>query len=232
MLLLIVLVTLAASVVLAGLKLRSRLKGVNVSTVSGAVLTAVCFVRYLTYGVALAFVIAFTMKLISGEPQGLLTHVFTVDFDSSNYSISDVNGDNTGAQILEMRGNVQVFGTNSTLIALELFAFISILSLSHLALTYGESVLEALYKRQPFTQTTAQDTRRLSVSILALWGAWCIYQTLMSLYLESTLVVEGVQLGLINIADLTGLFVAGIVYVLSEAFQIGYELKQDQELTV
>ena len=231
----LVLIPALGVLIYGGFRLRNVLKGVKLGTVSGASVVFVGFTRYMVYAGFVAILLFFTLSFLFSDapPPPILQHAFEIQFNDLVYSISDIGGAASEVALVKnLRGNVNVVGLDWVISMLCFIAFSIILVLLHFILLYAEQVLRSLGMRQPFTEENAIYTKRISLYMLCLWFTYTLYQVVMTIYLQSILELEGVQLQMINISILESLFIIGLVYLLSEVFRVGYELKQDQSFTV
>lgn len=232
-----ILVLLSALCVLiyGALRLRNILEGVKLGTVSGALIVVVGFTRYMIYAGVLAIFLFFTLSLIftDAPPPPLLQHPFKIQISNVAYSISDIQGGTSEVALLrDLTGNVNIVGIDWVILTICLIAFSIIVVLLHWILSYAEQVLRSVGLRKPFTAENTFYTKKIALFMLCLWLTYSLYQVAMSIYLQSKLQLEGVELEMISISIVGSLFVIGLVYLLSEVFRVGYELQQDQSYTV
>lgn len=224
------------SIVLFGLyRLKHVLKDIKLGSISSVLIAMVSTLRFMSYAGVVAITLFFAFSLISTDAPRppLLQHSFKIELQNPAYSISDISGLTTAnASIKDLSGNVNIVGNDWIVSTLVLLAVSTILLLLHWILLYAERVLRSIALRMPFTEENAICTKKISFLIIGLWISYTIYQVAMTTYLQSKLAIEGVQLELVNISIFESLFIAGLVYLLAEVFRVGYELSQDQSLTV
>jgi hypothetical protein len=230
-----VLLSALCVLVYGALRLRNILEGVKLGTVSGALVVVVGFTRYMVYAGILGIFLFFILSLLftDAPPPPLLQHAFKIQISNMAYGISDIQDRASEVALLyDLTGNVNVVGIDWVISTIFLIAFTIIVPLLHWILSYAEQVLRSIGLRKPFTPENTVYTKKIALFMLCLWFTYSLYQVAMSIYLQSKLQLEGIELEMINISVVDSLFVIGLVYLLSEIFRVGYELQQEQSFTV
>ena len=224
-----------AIIIYGGFRLRGVIRDISINTIPGALLIVVAFTRYMVYagvvGITLMVLLSFLSADLPKPP--IYQHPFKVEINEPTFRISDIHGAPSSiATIRDMTGNVNVVGSDTIVSGLLVVSFAIILFLLHWVLVYSEQVLRSLCDRKPFTELNAVLTRRIAGSLFGIWFVYSLYQVAMTSYLRGKLEIEGVELAMVSLGTIEALFIVGLVYVIAEVFRVGYELKQDQSLTV
>ena len=99
-------------------------------------------------------------------------------------------------------------------------------------LRHAETVLRSLYNRTPFVTGNDVLCKQLALYGIAISVTIYIGKIVLGVYLSQSFTIEGVQLSAQGISLLRPIVVAGVLFVMSEVFRIGRELKEENELTV
>ncbi len=223
-----------ATFLYGGWRLIGDLRMVNLMSIRGALFGFVCLCRYLVYASGLVVIIVvFVITFIPDSNRSLsLDHAFKIELNEDVYAISSPLVSREPSTLQSLRGSVELTRTPDALILVVGVIFSALLVVLHQLFSHGEKVLLSLYQRVPFTKDNAEHTRRIAVLILAAWFIYYAYMLCMTLYLQPRLETEGFTLSLIELPWISAVFTSGIVFVLSEVFKVGFELKEEQDYTV
>jgi len=89
-------------------------------------------------------------------------------------------------------------------------------------------LLSKLKLQTPFSMEVEKKLERIAVLLLAVWIVSSIFWKLYLYYLTQA---TGIQLATKNIGD-EYLFMAGIIYIISQVFKRGIEIQEENDLTV
>ena len=160
-------------------------------------------------------------------------HQFSIQFEHNEFPITNLTQGDIGlTTITHITGNVH-FGQLPNLAYLILFIGIGLwLFFAYQFLRHAETVLRSLYDRTPFAK--GNDVLAKKLALLSLGMALTIYvgKILLAWCLSQSFEIEGVSLEPLGIDLLRPFVIAGVLFVMSEVFRVGQELKEENELTV
>lgn len=211
--------------------------GIKLLTVPGALMGCIGLSQLLLYTAAIFPVVLLLQFLAvtmdqTREPLSF-THSFVLELQSPAVQISDVYGQLPAAsEINKLTAQVDINGSNLITTGLLGLAYLILWGLLYLILSNAKQVLRSLYDRTPFVKENPNRLRVIAACWISAWLVYSAYIFVMTIYLQSQLTTQGAQLRIIDIPFLTPLFVGGLLLVLSEVFRVGYELKEENALTV
>jgi hypothetical protein len=221
--------------VFGGIAARRQLKGVDLKSVSGALLATVILAKYLVY-TAFVFPVVIVLGYTLGKPGSTKISVpFKIGFEPSNYQFQirglDANRFSS-AELSDLTGTLTVANPDwITITVLTLGITVGVVILSKL-LKNAEQVLRSLYEKLPFQQENSKLLRGMAWYGIGLWFCYIGINLLLAIYVKNNLVVQNIALTTIDIKIIQPLFLCGLLFVLAEVFRIGFEVKQENELTV
>ncbi len=224
-------------VIYGGLVARRTISGVNLLTIPGALIGCVGFFQFVLYGLAIVpimFVLLFvTINQDESHIAFNFSHSFNLSLSESELQISDLEKYSTDAsEVTQLLAQVDVAGTNLTTTILLVCVSVILWILSYFILNNARAVLRSLYDRTPFVLENPQRLRRIAGYWIGMWIVYSGYVIAMTSYLQSQLDIVGGTLHLIELPFATPLIVAGLLVVMAEVFRIGFELKEENALTV
>lgn len=222
---LLILVLLA----IAGLFKSSNLKGIEFNTVPGALVGVVVLMRYLTYTAVAAPVVAISNYIMDSNPDsGIISVPFRVIFDNA---VIDISGMGT-SEIRGLVGNLEVGQPDAVTLSVYVLFVLGLIALIHFITVKAQRVFTTLYHRKPFDEHNATLIKQIAILSFSIWALSVMFKFFMTAYLQSHLTIEGARLFFSGFNVIGPFFLFGIIFVLSEVFRVGYELKQENELTV
>lgn len=224
-------------VIVGGLVARGTITGVKLTTAPGALLglVGICqFLLYLFSVVPIAILLFyFTIPEDDQHRAFSFDHSFRLELPVTNLQISDVRGFSADAtQITNLQADMSIAGSDAVVTALLVTMTVSLWMLVFLFLKSAKLVMRSLYDRTPFVAENPRRLRQMASLTLAIWLVYAVYAVAMTLYLQSVLEVSNGRLLPAELPVLAPLVIAGLFVVLAEVFRVGFELKQENALTV
>ncbi|MEQ8315582.1 MAG: DUF2975 domain-containing protein [Gammaproteobacteria bacterium] len=232
--LLVIPLIILVSLIYGGWRFIQEIKPIKVMSIHGALFAFVVLSRYLVYACGVVIVILLYTVIFVPESNRSLSfgHKFNLELDEDSYTIVRTDTNEADITLQSVTGTVDMADASGPFLIMIAVLGTLFLVLLHQLLCHAEPVLLSLYRRVPFTRNNADHTRRASMLILVLWFLYYAYMVGMTLFFIPRLETTGLEISMVELPFLSALFTAGIVFVLSEVFRVGFELKEEQEFTV
>ena len=221
---------------IGGYHLSRTLRGIDLKNVAGALVAIVVIARFLVY-TSIAYPIAVIMNVLFQNRVQTSSNWIPVPVNlqmtDANYAITSVNEAYfNNVQLSKLTGNLN-FGNPDWMFALlTTIGVVVFITLTHYMLRNAQDVLKTLYDKTPFSADNSSRLKKIAVLGLAFWAMRICYNFALTTYLQHQLSVEGVELSMTTVRFIGPVFVCGLIFVLAEVFRIGFELKEENELTV
>ena len=228
---------LGITLTLFGKRLAAQLKSIDLRSVTGALLGLATVARYALF-LLLAVPVMFVVHYIEWrEPpnpsERWFQHVFSLEFENNTYQLnSDVIDDSGLTTITDITGSVH-FGQIPGMTYVILFIIGAVwFYLAYQFLRHSELILRSLYERTPFVPGNDILAKKIAIYGLGISLTSYFGKTILGWYLLQSFTLEGVTLNPQGESLLRPLVIAGVLFVMSEVFRVGRELKEENELTV
>lgn len=226
----LILVSILIVLIAVAIFLSKPFKELDLRSVAGFLVALVVILRYMTYTM-LALPLYYVFTLVLGtEPRGTLTLSVParIQLEPTTAAITGMGS----TDLEQFIGNLHLISPDAnTMLVTSIFIIITVLLL-HFAFKKAQRVLKSVHDRNPFVEDNVKTLREVAVLGLLIWLELTVYAFYMAFYLQNHLEVEGFKLIAAGNLNLGVLIICGLIFVLSEVFRVGYELKSENELTV
>ena len=232
----IIFLILIPLLIFGGIQLSRNLRGIDFRSVAGALLGFVIVIRFLIYS-ALALPVFWIMNLVFGSDKSpdnaWITTPVKIQFTNPEYSITSASGEHFNAvKIAALSGDIQFANPDLIFTLLTVVTVILLIGFTHFILINAQYVLKTLYDKTPFAADNSTKLKKVALFGVLFWLTKSAFTVISTIYLQSQLTTDGIEITLTNIRLIGPLVVCGLILVLAEVFRIGFELKEENELTV
>ena len=232
-----ILVVFAGVLLIGGRKLAASIKELNLQSISGVLVALITTARYLLFLFLAIPVMIFFHYLGWREPPnpplGWIQHPFTLEFERTEFPLNHTAlGDLGFTTITDITGSVY-FGQLPvayycfTFLLMALWFFFAYQFLRH-----SETILRSLYNRIPFVVGNDILVKKIAAYGLAMALTINIGETIVGWFLSQSFSIDGIKLSSTELSLFRPLFIFAVIFVMSEVFRVGTELKEENELTV
>ncbi len=234
----IVIITVLGGILLfGGKRLANEIKDIDLQSISGALLGIAIVARYLLF----LFLVGPVMMIVhyiewreQPYPTELwIDHPFALQLEQSEFPISDTSlGDLGFTTINNITGSVHFGQLSGSYYLAVMFSIAVWFFFAYQFLRHAKTVLQSLYNRTPFEQGNDLRVKKIACYGLAMALTINLGETIGGLLLSQSISIEGVEISPTELSLFRPLILFAVIFVMSEVFRVGRELKEENELTV